>query len=505
MTISSVHHAGRTRVEGFARIGRAARTLLCLAGVVIIAVALRSGLYEYFHGGGRALRGLSESLMTADGFFFTDIMSVALLGLATTSSVMLGAVLGLYIPFPKKVLAGVLAFAAGSLIAALAIELGFEGASDLIRHGASVRGAWVSIAGGFAAGAVIYYVTSLFLDQKGAALRYPSRFLEYALDRKRQAVGERLALLSKADLLRHLPAEQIEPLLDRVQEREVKAGDIVFRTGDPGDALYIVARGVVEVLNGGDQRTLAELGEGQTFGEMALLSEGTRTATIRAKTDTRLLAIGKDDFDRLVAEDPVLDEQVRKLSHERAIANLRSGDVNPALWVQTARESVDRLSRSEEHRLLQEAKQGKGAGLAIVFGNILDTIPGCLVIGAKFAGFETLSFTLILGIFLGGIPEAAASASMLRKAGYSDRTIFLLWATVLAAGVVAAVAGKLFNGSESMAAVLAQAVAGGAILALVTHAMIPEALHKGGSGIVLPTVGGFLFALYLALGEAAPI
>ena len=50
------------------------------------------------------------------------------------------------------------------------------------------------------------------------------------------------------------------------------------------------------------------------------------------------------------------------------------------------------------------------------------------------------------------------------------------------AGIVAAVAGKLFIGdSESTAAVLAQAVAGGAILALVTHAMIPEALHKGGS------------------------
>ena len=162
------------------------------------------------------------------------------------------------------------------------------------------------------------------------------------------------------------------------------------------------------------------------------------------------------------------------------------------------------LSRSEEHKLLQEAKAGKGAGLAIVFGNILDTIPGCLVIGAKFAGFESLSVTLILGMFLGGIPEAAASATMLRRAGYSNRTIFLMWSTVLVAGIVAAVAGKILisNGSESTAAVLAQAVAGGAILALVTHAMIPEALHKGGSTVVLPAVGGFLFALYLALTEA---
>ena len=71
-------------------------------------------------------------------------------------------------------------------------------------------------------------------------------------------------------------------------------------------------------------------------------------------------------------------------------------------------------------------------------------------------------------------------------------------------GIVAAVAGKMFiHGSESVAAILAQAVAGGAILALVTHAMIPEAIHKGGSGIVLPAVGGFLFALYLALLEGA--
>ena len=433
----------------------------------------------------------------------SDIVSVALLGLFTTSSVMLGAALGLYLSFPKKVLAGILAFAAGALIAALAIDLAFEAARDLTRHGDDVYTAWATIAGGFAAGAIVYYLTSLFLDQKGAALRYPSRFLEYALNRKRHAVGEKLGLLSQCNLLRHLRPEDIEPLLDRVQERDVGGGQIVFRAGDPGDALYIVADGSVEVIDESAHRTLAQLDRGQAFGEMALLSGGKRTATIRSKNDSRLLVIGKDDFDQLLADDPFLDEQVRKLSHERALSNLRAAGVNPALWAQTARESVDRLSRSEEHRLLQEAKAGKGAGLAIVFGNILDTIPGCLVIGAKFVGFESLSVTLILGMFLGGIPEAAASATMLRKAGYSNRAIFLLWSTVLAAGVVAAVAGKiLIAGSESTAAVLAQAVAGGAILALVTHAMIPEALHKGGSGIVLPAVGGFLFALYLALTEA---
>jgi CRP-like cAMP-binding protein len=329
--------------------------------------------------------------------------------------------------------------------------------------------------------------------------------MEYALNQKRHAAGAKLGLLAQCDLLRHLPPEDIEPLLDRAQSREVKAGEVVFQAGEPGDALYIVADGGVEVLAEGTQKLLAELGTGQAFGEMALLSGGTRTATVRAKRDSRLLTIAKPDFDRLVADDPVLAEQVHKLSRERALSNLKSADVDPKQWVRLARESLETVNRREENELLHEAKEGKGAGLAIVFGNILDTIPGCLVIGAKFGGFESLSLTLVLGMFLGGIPEAAASAAMLRRAGFADRAIFFLWSTVLAAGLVAAVAGKLFIGdAESTFAILSQAVAGGAILALVTHAMIPEALHKGGSAVVLPAVGGFLFALYLALIEAAP-
>ena len=237
MTVSSVHLRERTAAQGFSRIGRLAATLLCLAAVVVLTVALRSGLYEYFHGGGRTLRGLSEVLMTTGGHSLSALVAVGLLGLVTTSSVMLGAVLGLYLPFPKKLLAGVLAFAAGSLIAALAIELGFEGLT--ISSRANDASSWCS-RGGFADGRSTTRRPP-FLEQQHApfAIRWPVS--EYALDRKRQAVGEKLALLSKCELLRHLPPEQIEPLLDRVQERQARAGEIVFRTGDPGDALYIVA------------------------------------------------------------------------------------------------------------------------------------------------------------------------------------------------------------------------------------------------------------------------
>jgi hypothetical protein len=181
----------------------------------------------------------------------------------------------------------------------------------------------------------------------------------------------------------------------------------------------------------------------------------------------------------------------------KVVDHLRTTDA--ALWTRVASESLDHLNRHENGKMLAEAADG--AGMAIVFGNILDTIPGCLVIGAKFTDFGNLSLTLMLGMFLGGIPEAA-SASMLTEAGYRPAAIFGLWSTVLLAGVVAAAAEKAFvGGSEVLAAIFAQALAGGAVLALVAHAMIPVALEEGGSLVVLPTVAGFLLALYLALAE----
>jgi hypothetical protein len=109
--------------------------------------------------------------------------------------------------------------------------------------------------------------------------------------------------------------------------------------------------------------------------------------------------------------------------------------------------------------------------MAIALGNVLDTIPGRLVIGAKCKGFETLSLSLMVGMFLGGVPEAAASAAMLSKAGYRPKAIFSLWLAVIFAGTLAAAAGKAFIGtSDAFLGIFLQALAGGAVLALVAHA-----------------------------------
>jgi CRP-like cAMP-binding protein len=434
------------------------------------------------------------------------LFAASLLGLATTSSSLVGAALGLYANLSEKGLACVLGFAAGALISALAIELAFETAQTLHSRGQDVHAAWAFVGGGFALGALIYYRAALYLEGKGAAIRYRTRFREFAQQRKREETQELIQLLSRCDLLRHLPPQDIQELLPLIREQAAPAGTVLFRKGDPADALYIIARGEVDILDEPDslsheERHIARLDAGQAFGEMALLHGGERTATARAPVDTQLLAMDKSDFDHLIKFDPQLARAVERLSHSRALSNLSAGGPQAATWAKLATAGLDRLSRYETDRLLEET--GSGAGLAIVFGNILDTIPGCLVIGAKFTSLETISLSLALGMFIGGIPEAAASAAMLRKAGFRPKAIFGLWSTVLVAGVVAAGLGKLLlASSDAWPALLCEAIAGGAVLALVAHAMIPEAIEDGGSAVVLPTVAGFLFGLYLSLTQA---
>ncbi len=226
-------------------------------------------------------------------------------------------------------------------------------------HAGSIS-AWASVGSGFALGAVVYYSATLFLEKKGGAVRLPTRFHEYAVGRKQQHGKELLGLLSKCDLLRNLPPEGIEAILPYVRPRRLDAGEILFRTGDQGDALYIVARGSVEVLADSQERAppasrpIATLGEGQAFGEMALLTGGARTATVRAAAKTELLEIGKDDFEQLVKKDQVLAKAVQHLSHERAINNLSSSGLDPLTWARIARNNLQHVSRNEAHTLLVE-------------------------------------------------------------------------------------------------------------------------------------------------------
>jgi len=84
--------------------------------------------------------------------------------------------------------------------------------------------------------------------------------------------------------------------------RTFKPGDVIFKAGDPGDELYIVRKGKVAIQLG--NRTLAELGEGEVFGEMALIDAGPRSATVVAETDCEIVPVSEKQFLFMTSEAP---------------------------------------------------------------------------------------------------------------------------------------------------------------------------------------------------------
>ena len=83
------------------------------------------------------------------------------------------------------------------------------------------------------------------------------------------------------------------------------AGEWLFREGEEGDALYVIRAGRLEVVAGdGDGSVMRVLGRGAALGELALLTSSPRSASARAARDTDLIAIDRDDFQRLLEEAP---------------------------------------------------------------------------------------------------------------------------------------------------------------------------------------------------------
>ena len=96
------------------------------------------------------------------------------------------------------------------------------------------------------------------------------------------------------------------------------------------------------------------------------------SATVRTVENSYILKISKPDFERLMASNYQLAEGIELISHARAISNLATSNVNPEIWAKVANRSLDRVNRHEANKLLAET--GKGAGMAIALGNVLDTI-----------------------------------------------------------------------------------------------------------------------------------
>jgi NADH:ubiquinone reductase (H+-translocating) len=105
-----------------------------------------------------------------------------------------------------------------------------------------------------------------------------------------------------------------------VCKQHFEAGEVVFYQGDVGDKVYIIESGECDVLQerDGAQTVIAKLGPGDYFGEMAVLSDTSRSATIRAHTRMDVLLVSKADFDLLKTSVPAFGQVFSDLATRRS-------------------------------------------------------------------------------------------------------------------------------------------------------------------------------------------
>ncbi|MDB4957024.1 MAG: putative transcriptional regulator, Crp/Fnr family [Myxococcales bacterium] len=165
--------------------------------------------------------------------------------------------------------------------------------------------------------------------------------------------------LSKTPLFAGLPREALESLVAQLQLVELLAGDILFKEGDLGDALYVIVEGEVSVQAEGPPRVeMARLGAGSFIGEVALMTDQPRSATVSATTDSQLLRIDRKTLATVLA------------TH---------GEVLSALLRFVRDRLVDRWMRTSP--LLRPFPESERANLANRF-SFLECDPGSKLLGA---------------------------------------------------------------------------------------------------------------------------
>jgi len=158
--------------------------------------------------------------------------------------------------------------------------------------------------------------------------------------------------LRKLPLFSGLADADIQVIQDTCREERLNAGELVFLEGEAGDKLYIIVEGSVEIWK--DYHTasadlLSIYGPGQMFGEMALIDNSPRSASVIVRQDCRLLTMERADFNRMIQTNPISQSIMRSLSE---IIRNRTSNYVQGMRVRNLKleKAYERLKKTEAQR-----------------------------------------------------------------------------------------------------------------------------------------------------------
>jgi len=236
-------------------------------------------------------------------------------------------------------------------------------------------------------------------------------------------------VLNEIHLFAMLPESERKKLAEIIHLIELPEKKIVCLEGDPGDRMYLVVEGIVEVLKAMDtpeERVLSTIGPGDYFGEMSLLErEGHRTATVRSLSVVRLLELTRIDFEDLMHHWPALAlEMLRELSlrlrvtQSATIRDLQEKNQQLAkayYELQAAQAQI--IEKEKLERELQLAKQ-------IQMSMLPNTLPethgfefGARILPARAVGGDLYDFVPLgqmssIGLLIGDVSDKGVPAAL---------------------------------------------------------------------------------------------
>ena len=207
-----------------------------------------------------------------------------------------------------------------------------------------------------------------------------------------------------------------------------------------------------------------------------------------------IMALGSGVLISALAFD-LMDEAYRRGGFDSTSAGFIGGAAvyTAANWL------LARAGAKHRKRSGHQQPSDAASGIAIVLGALLDGIPESVAIGVSLLEGGAVSVVAVVAIFLSNVPEGLSSSAGMRRAGRSALYIFGLWgAAVLVSGAAALAGNVLLRGVSPDVIAAITAVAAGAILAMLTDTMVPEAFAEAHNFAGLITAAGFLCAFVLS-------
>ena len=133
------------------------------------------------------------------------------------------------------------------------------------------------------------------------------------------SLNDAVRVLQEMPLFRNIDLKRLRVVAMMGDQQTYRAGERLFEQGDEGDAAFIVLDGEVDVLvpaEGGEQ-SVAVLGKGEIFGELAVICDQTRSTAIAARSDLEVLRLGRDEVMNLMREFPDISLEMVRLLGKR--------------------------------------------------------------------------------------------------------------------------------------------------------------------------------------------